>query len=68
MHSHGFNLRGNFPHFEDLSNEAEHLNFHGVPDRLVDARIEDIDWTNNTVSFFRKKTGVPVLVQLGGEA
>jgi integrase len=29
---------------------------------------EDIDWTNNTVSFFRKKTGVPVLVHLGSEA
>ena len=29
---------------------------------------EDIDWANNTVSFFRKKTGVPVLVHLGSEA
>jgi integrase len=29
---------------------------------------EAIDWTNNTVSFFRKKTGVPVLLHLGGEA
>lgn len=29
---------------------------------------EDIDWTNNTVSFFRKKTGVPVLVHLGNDA
>jgi integrase len=29
---------------------------------------EDIDWANNTVGFFRKKTGVPVLVHLGGEA
>jgi integrase len=29
---------------------------------------EDIDWTNNTVSFFRKKTGVPVLVHLGSDA
>ena len=29
---------------------------------------EDVDWTNNTVSFVRKKTGVPVLVHLGGEA
>ena len=29
---------------------------------------EDVDWTNNTVSFFRKKTGVPVLVHLGPEA
>jgi integrase len=29
---------------------------------------EDIDWVNSTVSFFRKKTGVPVLVHLGSEA
>lgn len=29
---------------------------------------EDVDWTNGTVSFFRKKTGVPVLVHLGQEA
>ena len=29
---------------------------------------EDIDWVNNTVSFFRKKTGVPVLVHLGNDA
>ena len=29
---------------------------------------EDVDWANNTVSFFRKKTGVPVLVHLGPEA
>ena len=29
---------------------------------------EDMDWENNTVSFFRKKTGVPVLVHLGGDA
>ena len=29
---------------------------------------EDVDWPNGTVSFFRKKTGVPVLVHLGNEA
>src|SRR5438445_1183605 len=29
---------------------------------------EDVDWQNSTVSFVRKKTGVPVLVHLGGEA
>jgi len=28
---------------------------------------ENVDWMNNTVSFFRKKTGVPVLVHLGPE-
>jgi len=27
-----------------------------------------VDWTNGTVSFTRKKTGVPVLVHLGSEA
>src|ERR1022692_3544335 len=29
---------------------------------------EDVDWTNNTVGFTRKKSGVPVLVHLGEEA
>jgi integrase len=29
---------------------------------------EDVDWQNGTVSFTRKKTGVPVLVHLGAEA
>src|SRR5208283_2823102 len=29
---------------------------------------EDVDWQNNTVSFVRKKTGVPVIVHLGAEA
>jgi len=29
---------------------------------------EDVDWNHNTVSFTRKKTGVPVLVHLGAEA
>ena len=29
---------------------------------------EDVDWENHTVSFVRKKTGVPVLVHLGAEA
>ena len=29
---------------------------------------EDIDWENNTVSFVRRKTGVPVLIHLGTEA
>jgi integrase len=29
---------------------------------------EDVDWVNHTVSFFRKKTGVPVLVHLGSDA
>jgi integrase len=28
----------------------------------------DVDWTNGTVSFFRKKTGVPVIVHLGAAA
>jgi integrase len=29
---------------------------------------EDVDWTDNTISFVRKKTSVPVLVHLGAEA
>ena len=29
---------------------------------------EDVDWPNGTVSFTRKKTGVPVIVHLGKEA
>src|ERR1039457_1467871 len=29
---------------------------------------EDVDWTNNTVGFTRKKSGVPVLVHLGADA
>ncbi|HLP77447.1 MAG TPA: tyrosine-type recombinase/integrase [Candidatus Paceibacterota bacterium] len=29
---------------------------------------EDVDWQNGTVSFFRRKTGAPVLVHLGKEA
>lgn len=29
---------------------------------------EDVDWTNHTVSFFRRKTGVPVVVHLGNAA
>jgi integrase len=28
---------------------------------------EDVDWKTQTISFFRKKTGVPVVVQLGEE-
>ena len=34
---------------------------------LATLKGEDVDWTNNTVSFFRRKTGVPVLVFLGKE-
>jgi len=29
---------------------------------------EDVDWQNETLSFFRKKTGTPVLLHLGREA
>ena len=35
---------------------------------IANLKGEDVDWTNNTVSFVRKKTGVPVLIHLGGEA
>ena len=29
---------------------------------------EDVDWQNGTVSFYRKKTGVPVMVHVGSDA
>jgi integrase len=35
---------------------------------IASLRGEDVDWTNNTVGFPRKKSGVPVLVHLGAEA
>ena len=35
---------------------------------IANLKGEDVDWENHTVSFFRKKTGVPVLVHLGTEA
>lgn len=35
---------------------------------IANLKGEDVDWTNSTVSFFRKKTGVPVLVHLGAES
>ena len=35
---------------------------------IANLKGEDVDWQNGTVSFTRKKTGVPVLVHLGNEA
>jgi len=35
---------------------------------IANLKGEDVDWTNGTVSFVRKKTGVPVLVHLGQQA
>ena len=35
---------------------------------LANLKGEDVDWQNGTVSFVRRKTGVPVLVHLGNEA
>jgi len=35
---------------------------------IANLKGEDVDWANGTVSFVRKKTGVPVLVHLGAEA
>jgi integrase len=35
---------------------------------IANLKGEDVDWENNTVSFTRKKTGVPVIVHLGTEA
>jgi integrase len=31
-------------------------------------KADDVDWENKTISFIRKKTGVPVILHLGGEA
>jgi len=35
---------------------------------IANLKGEDVDWNNGTISFFRKKTGVPVVVHLGREA
>ncbi|HEY9175026.1 MAG TPA: tyrosine-type recombinase/integrase [Verrucomicrobiae bacterium] len=35
---------------------------------IANLKGEDVDWANGTVSFTRKKTGVPVLIHLGTEA
>ena len=35
---------------------------------IANLKGEDVDWRNGTVSFVRKKTGVPVIVHLGGAA
>jgi integrase len=35
---------------------------------IANLKGEDVDWATNTVSFVRRKTGVPVLIHLGTEA
>jgi len=35
---------------------------------IANLKGEDVDWTSNTVSFTRQKSGVAVLVHLGAEA
>jgi integrase len=35
---------------------------------IANLKGEDVDWENGTVSFMRKKTGVPVIVHLGTDA
>jgi integrase len=35
---------------------------------IANLKGEDVDWQSGTVSFTRKKTGVPVIVHLGAEA
>jgi integrase len=35
---------------------------------IANLKRQDVDWNNNTLGFFRKKTGTPVLVHLGKEA
>jgi integrase len=34
---------------------------------IANLKGEDVDWANNTLSYFRRKTGVPVVVHLGNE-
>jgi len=40
----------------------------GAQGDIASLKGEDVDWTAQTVSFFRKKTGVPVIVHLGAES
>lgn len=40
----------------------------GIQGDTASLKGEDVDWTAGTVSFTRKKTGVPVIVHLGTEA
>ncbi len=35
---------------------------------IASLKAEDVDWENQTISFTRKKTGVPVILHLGAEA
>ncbi len=35
---------------------------------IANLKAEDVDWENRTISFTRKKTGVPVILHLGDEA
>jgi integrase len=35
---------------------------------IADLKADDVDWENRTISFTRKKTGVPVILHLGEEA
>lgn len=35
---------------------------------IANLKGENVDWDNNAISFFRRKTGVPVVVHLGKEA
>ena len=35
---------------------------------IANLKGEDVDWQSSTISFTRKKTGVPVIVHLGSEA
>ena len=35
---------------------------------IADLTARDIDWTDHTISYQRRKTGVPVIISFGGEA
>lgn len=45
-----------------------HQHLGGSQGDIGDLKVEDVIWEQRTVSFRRKKTGVPVIVHLGTEA
>ena len=47
---------------------AEGSNWIDLRHEAHGSKATDVDWTHGTVSFIRKKTGVPVLIHLGAEA
>ncbi len=40
----------------------------GAQGDIASLKAEDVDWQNSTISYTRKKTGVPVIIHLGAES